>query len=35
MGELVAPFDPKDIETTIRTPTGLTERARALHGDAR
>jgi DNA-binding MarR family transcriptional regulator len=34
-GELIAPFDPRDIETTIRTLTALTERARVLHGDAR
>jgi len=34
-GELVAPFDPQDIQTTIRTLTALTERARVLHGDAR
>jgi DNA-binding MarR family transcriptional regulator len=34
-GELLAPFDPADIETTIRTLTALTERARVLHGDAR
>jgi DNA-binding MarR family transcriptional regulator len=33
-GELIAPFDPRDIETTIRTLTALTERARALHADA-
>jgi DNA-binding MarR family transcriptional regulator len=34
-GELIAPFAPADIETTIRTLTALTERARLLHGDAR
>lgn len=34
-GELIAPFDPRDIETTIRTLTALTERARVLHGDPR
>jgi DNA-binding MarR family transcriptional regulator len=34
-GELIAPFDPADIETTIRTLNALTERARVLHGDAR
>ncbi len=34
-GELIAPFDPEDIETTIRTLNALTERARVLHGDAR
>jgi hypothetical protein len=31
-GELIAPFDPRDVETTIRTLTALTERARVLHG---
>lgn len=31
VAELVASFDPKDIEITTRTLTGLTERARALH----
>jgi DNA-binding MarR family transcriptional regulator len=34
-GELIAPFDPHDVETTIRTLTALTERARVLHADAR
>src|SRR5215472_17196877 len=33
--ELVEPFDPKDIEITTRTLTGLTERARELHRRAR
>jgi len=32
VAELVEPFDPKDIEVTTRTLTGLTERARELHG---
>ena len=31
VAELVEPLDPKDIEITTRTLTGLTERARALH----
>jgi DNA-binding MarR family transcriptional regulator len=31
VAELVEPFDPKDIEVTTRTLTGLTERARELH----
>jgi DNA-binding MarR family transcriptional regulator len=31
VAELVESFDPKDIEITTRTLTGLTERARALH----
>jgi hypothetical protein len=31
-GELIAPLDPRDVETTIRTLTALTERARVLHG---
>jgi hypothetical protein len=35
MDELVAPFDPKDIETTIQTLTSLIELARVLRGDAR
>ena len=31
IAELVESFDPRDIEITTRTLTGLTERARALH----
>lgn len=34
-GELLAPFDPRDVETTIRTLTALTERARAQHAGPR
>jgi DNA-binding MarR family transcriptional regulator len=34
-GDLLAPFDPKEIEAAIRTLTALTERARVLHGDPR
>jgi DNA-binding MarR family transcriptional regulator len=33
--ELLAPFDPADVATTIRTLTALTERARELHADPR
>jgi DNA-binding MarR family transcriptional regulator len=32
--QLTAPFDPADVEVTIRTLAGLTERARTLRGPA-